>query len=272
MTLEDGWNDNMTPLASLRRHLIEYSPSLEEFAGLLRSAWPSDPMRSVSIDPGLWSKPTEEFSRTLDRLQTLTPNIAFLRPAVIQGGVEATLFPTKHRPLAIDVLNHIAWQTERRAGVPVFIDLPASWLNEPELVGDLARQVSFAGLRVTAESNDPRLPALREAAGRWRKPVQLALASDHLPTAETLTRLPAGDLIVIPARLVAGDTLAAMDTNARNKLLIEFDPLSPAEETARRMRAQEADGFRNFGLSSFPEPLSAEVANVLSLRAQPQLR
>ena len=272
LTLEDGWNDNMTPLASLRRHLIEHSPSLEEFAGLLRSAWPSDPMRSVSIDPGLWSKPTEEFSRTLDRLQTLTPNIAFLRPVVIQGGVEATLFPTKHRPLAIDVLNHIAWQTERRAGVPVFIDLPASWLNEPELVGDLARQVSFAGLRVTAEPDDPRLPALREAAGRWRKPVQLALASDHLPTAETLTRLPAGDLVVIPAWLVAGGTLPAMDTNARNKLLIEFDPLSPAEETARRMRALEADGFRNFGLSSFPEPLSAEVANVLSLRAQPQLR
>ena len=77
---------------------------------------------------------------------------------------------------------------------------------------------------------------------------------------------------MIPAWLVTDGTLAAMDTSARNKLLIEFDPLSPAEETARRMRALEANGFRNFGLSGFPDPLSAEVANVLSLRAQPQLR
>ncbi|MBL8424386.1 MAG: hypothetical protein JNK06_12970, partial [Candidatus Accumulibacter phosphatis] len=44
-------------------------------------------------------------------------------PLVADGQV---LFPTRSRPLAADVLNHVAWQIERRAGSPVFIDLPSA--------------------------------------------------------------------------------------------------------------------------------------------------
>ena len=54
------------------------------------------------------------------------------------------------------------------------------------------------------------------------------------------------------------------------------DVVAPSDMMDGRVQAireaLEANGFRNFGLSGFPDPLSAEVANVLSLRAQPQLR
>ncbi|NJD25559.1 MAG: poly-beta-1,6-N-acetyl-D-glucosamine N-deacetylase PgaB [Betaproteobacteria bacterium] len=268
-SLEDGWNDSTTPLAGLRRQLVENGPSLQEFVELLRASWPADPARSVRIDPGTWGNPEAGLSATLDRLQALAPNIAFIRPAVIRDGLEMTLFPTSRRPLAADILNHVAWQTERRAGVPAFIDLPSPWLDDPELVGDLARQVNFAGLRLPAAPDDRRIAALREAAGRWRLPVQLAFAVDRLPGPDTWARLADGDVVIIPAALA---TPGALPASARDKVLVEFDAAAPAGETARRMRELEADGFRSFGLSGFPDPLPAEVARVLSLRSQPQLR
>ena len=156
-SLEDGWNDATTPLAALKRQLIENSPSLQQFAEMLRASWAADPARSVRVDPGAWSDTEAGLSATLDRLLALSPNIAFVKPAVRHAGQEAALFPTSRRPLAADTLNHIAWQTERRAGVPVFIDLPAAWLDDPELVGDLARHVNFAGLRVPAMPGDGRV-------------------------------------------------------------------------------------------------------------------
>jgi biofilm PGA synthesis lipoprotein PgaB len=268
-TLEDGWNDSTIPLAGLRRQLVENGPSLQEFVELLRANWPADPQRSVRIDPGAWSDPEAGLSATLDRLQALVPNIAFLRPAVIRDGIEMALFPTGRRPLAADILNHVAWQTERRAGVPAFIDLPPAWLDDPDLVGDLARQVNFAGLRLAAAPDDARLPGLRAAAGRWRLPLQLAFAVDRLPSPETWAGLAPGDLVVVPAALA---TPGALPESARDKVLIEFDPAAAADETARRMRELEADGFRSFGLAGFPDPMPAPIARVLSLRSQPQLR
>ena len=129
LTLIDGFNDAATPTAVWKRQLIENSPSLQAFAEMLRVTWDPSPARSVEVDPGTWPPGEDGLSPTLDRLLKLSPNIAFVRPAVIRDGREMALFPTKLRPVAIDQLNHIAWQTERRAGVPVFIDLPAAWLD-----------------------------------------------------------------------------------------------------------------------------------------------
>jgi len=268
LTLEDGWNDATTPLAALRRQLIEHSPSLEEFAALLRASWPSDPVRSVRVDPGAWPDLEEGLSLALDRLLTLALNVAFVRPSVLREGRELVLFPTGRRPLAADTLNHIAWQTERRAGVPVFIDLPTAWLDEPELIGDLARQVNFAGLRVAVGPDDPRVPVVRAAAARWRLPLQIAFAIDRIPEPESWQRLPAGDLVVLAAR--AG-LEAALPAAARGKVLVEFDPAAPVGETARRMRDLEAVGFRQFGLGGLPDTLATEIVRTLSLRSQPQL-
>ncbi len=270
LTLEDGRNDMNTPVATWRRYLIENSPSLQGFAEILRTTWASDPARSVQIDPARWRDDTESgLSADLDRLLTLSPNIAFLKPAVVRDGREAVLFPTTRRPLAGDTLNHAAWQIERRAGVPVFIDLPAGWIAEPELVGDLARQVNFAGLRLATPPGSAAAEAVRAAAGRWRQPLQLAYALDQAPPAATWERLPPGDLVVLPAR---DDVIAALPAASRGKVLLEFDPARPATETARRMRELEAAGFRQFGLAGFPEAGMETIAPALSLRSQPQLR
>ena len=104
-------------------------------AGLCRAAarhvWPPDPARSVRLAPGQWQDDNAELSATLDRLLALQPNTAFVSPpsrSATAGNSRSS--PPSRLPLARDSLNHIAWQTERRAGVPVFIDLPDHWLGD----------------------------------------------------------------------------------------------------------------------------------------------
>ena len=269
LTLIDGFNDAATPTAVWKRQLIENSPSLQAFAEMLRVTWDPSPARSVEVDPGTWPPGEDGLSPTLDRLLTLSPNIAFVRPAVIRDGREMALFPTKLRPVAIDQLNHIAWQTERRAGVPVFIDLPAAWLDEPELVADLARQVNFAGLRVRAAPDSAAAELLRQAAGRWVWPLQMAYAVDQPPTAAQWARLRDGDLLVLPA---SEENIAAVPREMAGRVLFEFDPAVPPANIARRMNRLEADGFRQFGVAGFPESLLGPIFPSLSLRWQPQLR
>jgi len=268
LTLVDGFNDAKTPKAVWKRHLIEKSPSLQAFAEMLRVTWAPNPGRSVKVDPGTWPPGEDGLSPTLDRLLTLSPNIAFVRPAIIRDGREMTLFPTRLRPVATDKLNHIAWQTERRADVPVFIDLPDAWLNEPELVADLARQVNFAGLRLHAAPGSAVAESVRKAAGRWVWPLQMAYAIDELPAPEVWERLPAGDLIVLHATeaIVAG-----LPAAAATRVLLEFDSALPPVAIARRMNRLEADGFRQFGIAGLPESVMGPIFPSLSLRWQPQL-
>jgi biofilm PGA synthesis lipoprotein PgaB len=268
LTLIDGFNDAATPTAVWKRQLIENSPSLQAFAEMLRVTWAPNPGRSVKVDPGTWPPGEDGLSPTLDRLLTLSPNIAFVKPAIERDGREMTLFPTRLRPVAADKLNHIAWQTERRAGVPVFIDLPASWLDEPELVADLARQVNFAGLRVPAAPGSAAAERVREAAGRWVWPLQIAYSADRAPEPAVWTTLSRGDLVVLPA---TEEIIAALPAEAATRVLLEFDPNLPAVTIARRMNRLEADGFRQFGVAGFPESLMGTIFPSLSLRWQPQL-
>ena len=269
LTLVDGFNDATTPKAIWKRQLIENSPSLQAFAEMLRVTWAPNPGRSVKVDPGTWPPGDDELSPTLDRLLTLSPNIAFVKPVVTRDGREMTLFPTKLRPVAADKLNHIAWQTERRAGVPVFIDVPDAWLNEPELVANLARQVNFAGLRVRAAPGSTVAEGVRKAAGRWVWPLQMAYALDELPEPDVWARLPAGDLIVLPA---SDAIIAGLPAEAATRVLLEFDPALPPVAIARRMNRLEADGFRQFGIAGLPDSVMGPIFPSLSLRWQPQLR
>lgn len=269
LTLIDGFNDAATPKAVWKRQLIENSPSLQAFAEMLRVTWDPSPARSVEVDPGTWPPDEDGLSPTLDTLLTLSPNIAFVRPAVMRDGREAVLFPTRHRPLAVDKLNHIAWQTERRAGVPVFIDLPATWLDEPELVADLARQVNFAGLRVRAAPGSAAAERIRQAAGHWVWPLQMAYAVDQPPTPAQWARLRAGDLVVLPAN---DENIAAVPMEMAGRVLFEFDASLPPATIARHMNRLDAEGFRQFGIAGFPESLTGPLFPALSLRWQPQLR
>ena len=269
LTLVDGFNDATTPTAVWKRQLIENSPSLQAFAEMLRVTWDPNPSRSVKVDPGTWPPGEDGLSPTLDRLLTLSPNIAFVKPAVMRDGREMTLFPTRLRPVAEDKLNHIAWQTERRAGVPVFIDLPAAWLEEPELVADLARQVNFAGLRVPAAPGSPAAERIRKAAGRWVWPLQMAYAIDEMPDAAVWASLPRGDLIVLPA---TEQIIASLPAEAATRVLLEFDPGLPPAAVARSMNRLEAAGFRQFGIAGLPDSVMGIIFPSLSLRWQPQLR
>ena len=268
LTLVDGFNDASTPKAVWKRQLIENSPSLQAFAEMLRVTWAPNPGRSVKVDPGTWPPGEDGLSPTLDRLLTLSPNIAFVKPGVMRDGREMTLFPTTLRPVAADELNHIAWQTERRAGVPVFIDLPDSWLDEPELVADLARKVNFAGLRVRADPGSPVAERIRKAAARWVWPLQMAYALDAMPSPAVWAGLPRDDLIVLPA---TEEIVATLPAAAAARVLLEFDPVLPPETIARRMSRLEADGFRQFGVGGLPESLMGPIFPSLSLRWQPQL-
>jgi biofilm PGA synthesis lipoprotein PgaB len=269
LTLVDGFNDATTPTAVWKRQLIENSPSLQAFAEMLRVTWDPNPSRSVKVDPGTWPPGEDGLSPTLDRLLTLSPNIAFVKPAVMREGREMTLFPTRLRPVAEDKLNHIAWQTERRAGVPIFIDLPAAWLDEPELVADLARQVNFAGLRVPVAPGSPAAERIRKAVGRWVWPLQMAYAIDELPDAAVWASLPRGDLIVLPA---TEQIIATLPAEAATRVLLEFDPGLPPVAVARRMNRLEAAGFRQFGIAGLPDSVMGIIFPSLSLRWQPQLR
>lgn len=268
LTLVDGFNDATTPKAVWKRQLIENSPSLQAFAEMLRVTWAPNPGRSVQVDPGTWPPGEDELSPTLERLLSLSPNIVFVKPSVLENGREAVLFPTKLRPLAADKLNHIAWQTERRAGVPVFIDLPTAWLDEPALVADLARHVNFAGLRINAAPDSAAAERIRKAVERWVWPLQLVYALDQPPSPTVWATLPKGDLIALPA---TDDIVATLPAEAATRVLLEFDPNLPPATIARNMNRLEAAGFRQFGIAGFPESVMGPIFPSLSLRWQPQL-
>ena len=268
-TLEDGPTRATTPLIQTRRYLVENSPSLQEFAELMRRSWLPDPARSVRVTPGQWQNEEEELSATLDRLLTLQPNMAFLAPNTQRDGKDVALFVTNRRPLAADNLNRIGWQIERRAGVPVFIDLPESWLNDSELIADLARQVNFAGLRLATQPGSTIAHQARTAAERWRWPLNLIYSLTEIPAESVWTSLRSGDLIALPANSAH---IAALPDSAKTKVLLEFDPSLPAAQIAAQMRQLEAAGFRQFGLSDFPVQGMDQIGPILSLRSQPQLK
>jgi poly-beta-1,6-N-acetyl-D-glucosamine N-deacetylase len=267
-TLEDGPTLANTPLLQTRRYLIEHSPSLKQFAETLRGTWSPDPARSVRIDPGPWGGDESGLSATLDSLLALQPNIAFLVPSIYDHGTEKTLFPTPRRPLARDELNRIAWQIERRSGVPVFIDLPSTWLSDKALISDLARHVNFAGLRLSAMPGSDQAVEVRSAAEHWRWPLRLAFDLPGLPDEGVWTALRAGDLVILSA-----DTdIASLPEASKSSVLFEFTLNDSPAKIARRMRDLEAAGFRQFGLAGFPLDIDrTEIELVLSLRSVPRL-
>lgn len=264
LSLEDGSNTAATSLAVIRRYLIEETPSLQSYAEAVRQRWQPDPRRSLRIVPASWADPEAGLSQTLDRLQRIAPNIAFVDPREVGDAVP---FPSSRRPLAADRLNHIAWQTERRAGVPVYIDLPASWLGDHSLLADLARHVNFAGVRLPVAVGDPAATAAVDTMRRWRWP----LAVVYAPPAPSLAdhqRLAAGEMLLLPAGIAVPGSLSTVQ---RKRLLVEFPAAAPAAGTAAAMRVVEADGFRNYGLDAFPEAGFELVWRALSLRSQPLL-
>jgi poly-beta-1,6-N-acetyl-D-glucosamine N-deacetylase len=267
LTLNGLNNTAATPLAELNRQMITSGESLQEFAEIIRGRWQSDPARSVSLNHIKWDEKEEVLSGVLDRLLRVAPNIAFVSPTASVEPAASVLFPTKKKPVAADLLNRIAWQIENRTGVRVFIDLPLSWLQEPDLLDDLARQVNFSGVRIAALPGSPAVKSAIEAMQRWRRPLRVAYAvSSGLARIDAASLRP-GDLLVVPA----GAVHEGLPAGLKQQILVEFDPTKqPGEGISQDMYHLEADGWRQFGIAGLPAPLDP-VLKILSLRSKPQL-
>jgi hypothetical protein len=267
LSLDDGLNTPDVPMMSLRRYLIENSPPLQSFAAEIRQVWLPNPWRSVRIEPGQWSNLDKDLSATLDQVLRWSPNITFVDPrATASDGQERVLFPTSLRPLAADQLNHIAWQLERRAGSSVFIDVPAAWLGEPELLADLAQHVNFSGVRLPVAPGDPVVARVLKAVQRWRQPIRVAYAPSGTLTDSDWRALRHDDFIVLSA---ASETVANVPDIARRQALYEFTATpKTAKHVAEQMRQREAAGDRNFGVTALPKSGVEIVWPALSLRAQ----
>jgi len=269
LTLEDGVNTPATPLMALKRNLIERGPTLEDYAAALRRVWLPDPARSVRVQPAAWEMAEEGLSRTLDRIQRVSPNITFVDPRAAPGAPEAVLFPTSRRALGEDFLNRVAWQVERRAGGEVFIELPQAWLDDAALLADLARQVNFSGVRVAAMPGDPAVARALATIERWRLPVRVAYAPATRVPVEAWEKLRSDDIVVLPA---TAEMFAAVAPGHASRVLFEFDPAGlPAARIAAEMRRLEAEGFRQFGVGGLPDGGFDAVWRALSLRSQPVL-
>ena len=267
--LESGFNTERTPLATLERYLIAGSAadSLQEHVEALRRVWSPDPARSVRVEPAQWTVIEDGLSRALDEILRLEANISFVDPRAARGQPETVLFPTSRRKVGADALNRIAWQIERRAGSPVFIDLPSAWLDDPGLLEDLARQVNFAGIRVAVAPGDESVERALKVIHRWRWPVQVAYAPGKALPADAWSKLREGDLVVLPA---SAEMFAAVDARNAGRVLFEFDPATmPAAGIAGAMRRLEADGFRQFGIAALPDTGLDVIAPALSLRSFP---
>lgn len=269
LTLVDGLNTPQTPLATLKRHLVENGTSLQAYAEALRDVWSPDPARSVRIDPARWQDSEEGLSRILDRIRRLSTNVTFVDPRAIRGEPEVVLFPTSRRAVKADELNRIAWQIERRAGGAVFVDLPLAWLADSALLDDLARQVKFSGVRVPVMPGHESMARVLAVMERWCWPIRVAYAPAAAPPADAWDKLRTGDLVVLPA---TAEMFASVGASHARRVLFEFDPLTmPAARIAGDMRRLEADGFRQFGIASLPDAGFEVVWPALSLRSYPLL-
>lgn len=147
LTLDDGANTAETPLAGLRRILVEAGMSLwdldREIA--LRAADVSDRDRPakimhVDLDNIYDPDPAEQennLGRLLDRIVAMGVNTVYLQAFADpdgNGAADALYFPNRHLPMRADLFNRVAWQIRTRtpvkrlyAWMPVLaFELPAS--------------------------------------------------------------------------------------------------------------------------------------------------
>ena len=128
-TLESELTDAATPL-QLARYLPSGNPPLADLVGALRSLGLAPRVESVvCVDPaGLAGDDLEErLGRAIERMKALGATAVaidgFVRDA--EGRAVEAWFPTTLLPMRMDVLSRIAWQLHTRAGVEVFLRVPA---------------------------------------------------------------------------------------------------------------------------------------------------
>nr|WP_294863764.1 poly-beta-1,6-N-acetyl-D-glucosamine N-deacetylase PgaB [uncultured Pseudogulbenkiania sp.] len=130
MTLDDGANNEQTPLHALRRVLIEGNITLDAFRKELaiREADISDNDRPgkimhVDLDYIYDPDPAQQehnLGRLLDRIVAMGVNTVYLQAYADpdgNGAADAVYFPNRHLPMRADLFNRVAWQIRTRTKV-----------------------------------------------------------------------------------------------------------------------------------------------------------
>ncbi|BAK76741.1 polysaccharide deacetylase [Pseudogulbenkiania sp. NH8B] len=130
MTLDDGANNEQTPLHALRRVLIEGNITLDAFRKELaiREANISDNDRPgkimhVDLDYIYDPDPAQQehnLGRLLDRIVAMGVNTVYLQAYADpdgNGAADAVYFPNRHLPMRADLFNRVAWQIRTRTKV-----------------------------------------------------------------------------------------------------------------------------------------------------------
>jgi len=149
-TLDSEPADAMEPL-QLARYLPTGNPTLGDLVGALRSLGSAPRVSSVvCVDPGgLAGNDLEErLGRSIERIRALGTTAvaidAFERDA--EGRAVAAWLPTTLLPMRMDVLSRVAWQLHTRAGVEIYLRVPAfspSTLT-PARLATLAQELAAA--------------------------------------------------------------------------------------------------------------------------------
>lgn len=157
MSLDEGINTRQTPLAGLRRLLLDANMSLPDLAWQFQQleTWPDgirpEPSRIMHVDLDYIYDPDparqeENLGRLLDRVKAMGASTVYLQAfANPEGdGVARSLyFPNRHLPMRADLFNRAVWQLRTRAGVRVY-----AWM--PLLAFDLPRENPLRQQRVLA--------------------------------------------------------------------------------------------------------------------------
>ncbi len=212
MTLDDGVNLPNQPLPTLKRVLISYNTSLSNFIGEFLPSQPSARrVMRVDLDAVFDGDPTmadAKLSQLLDRIDSMKPNIVYLRAFADTDGdglADALYFPNRHLPTRADLFSRVARQIQTRAGVAVYAWLPIDAfalsvgdtraMRIREIFEDLGRHAPFAGLLLEEPPQHPRsvtnarIEELGQAVVQHRAPLKLAITTPSNEVEDWMDRL-----------------------------------------------------------------------------------
>jgi len=271
LTLDDGINTPLVPLAAMQRSLLRHNPALVDFAFEARGPLRPDPVRVIqvhldTIHDADSAQQERNLSTLLDRIQVLRPTHVWLEAGTDVNGdgiVDATYFPNRHLPVRGDLFNRVAWQITSRVGVHVYASLPVNQfrLTQAQIVEvyeDLARYTNFSGLLLPEASMAITQP-LAEAVSRWRS-IKVARSYANASQAEADKQ---SDYLVVPMPA----NLADISTSPR----LIYMPDN--RQSGRQMRQLQLNGALNFGYrggDALRDPALLRMAPDMSLRIHPR--
>ena len=122
---------NTKNLSAVGRIYPSNNPDLEMFRSYLNRQIKPAVHHFVRIDSRNLLDPSvdteQHFSKFLDRVKKLNPNLVILDPVIKENGHRQALFPNSRFPVAQqDRLNRFSWHTSKRTETAVFL-----WLSSP---------------------------------------------------------------------------------------------------------------------------------------------